>query len=169
MPVYFNRTKKILEGVRDFEGHFKIPSTVVRIGEMAFDASCNITEIEIPDSVKFLSPQCLSSLNVTSIVLPAGISEIPTLCCFGCHQLKTVTLPDTVTRIGGMAFSECFELESIHVPASVTHIEPDAFRYVPKLKLTVSPDNPVFYEKDGWIYSKDGATVFIKGNEENNF
>lgn len=50
-----------------------------------------------------------SGLNITSVVVPKGVTTISFAAFNGCTCLKSVTLPSTVTTIGGLAFVGCSE------------------------------------------------------------
>ena len=65
--------------------------------------------------------------NITSVVLCAGMTTIPSSFFSGCNNLKDVLIPDTVTSIGKNAFADCSSLESIVIPDSVTRIDEGAF------------------------------------------
>lgn len=63
--------------------------------------------------------------NVTSLVLPEGMEEIPDEAFFG-SCIESITLPSTLKKIGESAF-EGSNLKSITIPASVTEIGAYAF------------------------------------------
>lgn len=60
--------------------------------------------------------------SMETIVIPAGITEIPAGAFENYTALKKVTIPSTVTSIGAKAFAGCTALELVHIPASVTTI-----------------------------------------------
>ena len=66
--------------------------------------------------------------GLTSLTLPAGITEI-SYCAFeGCSGLTSLTLPDGITEIGNYAFKGCSGLTSLTLPAGITYIGYEAFR-----------------------------------------
>ena len=58
--------------------------------------------------------------NLTSIVLPAGLTSIGDDAFYGCTELASIDIPDNVKRIGECAFYNCKSLTSIVIPNSVT-------------------------------------------------
>ena len=55
--------------------------------------------------------------------------------------------------------------KEIYLPAETVEIEPRAFMSAEMLeRITVDPDNPVFYSVDGVLYSRDGALVAVPIN-----
>ena len=69
--------------------------------------------------------------NITSVILPEGLTTIGNNAFTGCTNLKTVLLPNTVIYIGNNAFWECSSLESIDLPPNLTYIGSHAFHYTP--------------------------------------
>lgn len=49
----------------------------------------------------------LGCTNLKSVVLPEGITEVPSCMFYKCVNLKSVTIPASVTSIGNNAFYEC--------------------------------------------------------------
>ena len=74
--------------------------------------------------------------NLQSVVLPEGMTELPSNIFQDCTSLKTVSLPSTLEKIGTSAFSES-GLTSIEIPVSVTSIASSAFSYSRLKELTI--------------------------------
>ena len=66
--------------------------------------------------------------EVTSVTLPATITEIEPSAFRECSRLEGIELPDGLAEIGDNAFRECVSLRSITIPATVTNIGYFAFR-----------------------------------------
>ena len=79
--------------------------------------------------------------NLTTVIMPAGVTEINPNAFAQCHSLSTVVLPDGMTDIGGAAFAGCSGLEDITIPESVTGIKGNAFNSCYGLKSVVIPKN----------------------------
>ena len=60
--------------------------------------------------------------GLTSLTLPAGITEIGSFAFEGCSGLTSLTLPASITKIGSEAFYECSGLTSLTLPAGITKI-----------------------------------------------
>ena len=67
------------------------------------------------------------STEVTSVIIPNGVTSIGSSAFSGCKSLESITLPDSVISIGDMAFDRCTNLASITIPDGVTNIGIMAF------------------------------------------
>ena len=65
--------------------------------------------------------------GLTSLTLPAGITEIGNRAFWYCSGLTSLTLPAGITEIGESAFSDCWGLTSLTLPAGITEIGDYAF------------------------------------------
>ena len=76
--------------------------------------------------------------GLTSVTLPAGITEIGECAFYGCSGLTSLTLPAGLTQIDDYAFSECSGLTSMYVYAEkVPKIGEDVFTGCDAKKCTV--------------------------------
>lgn len=69
-----------------------------------------------------LSEGSFRGTNISSIVLPEGITALPDGCFSSCYSLQSITIPNGVTSLGEGCFSGCSSLESITIPGSVTSL-----------------------------------------------
>ena len=65
--------------------------------------------------------------GLTSLTLPAGITEIGWRAFYGCSGLTSLDLPANLTKIGEWTFSYCRGLTSLNLPAGITEIDDHAF------------------------------------------
>ena len=65
--------------------------------------------------------------GLTSLTLPAGITEIGDEAFYDCSGLTSLNLPAGITEIGSWAFSGCSGLTSLNLPAGITEIYDYAF------------------------------------------
>lgn len=75
--------------------------------------------------IKSIGSAAFEGLNLTSVTLPEGITEIESS-AFSNNELTSITIPDTVTTIGASAFQNN-QLGSVELPSSLTHIQASAF------------------------------------------
>ncbi len=104
--------------------------------------------------------------NLTSIVIPDGVTSIGSYMFYGCSKLTSIVIPDSVTSIGGSAFSGCKKLTSIVIPDGVTSIGGSAFSGCKKLTSIVIPDS-VTSIKGGAFQNCSGLKeVYYNGTSE---
>ena len=80
------------------------------------------------------------TMNIKSVEIKEGVTNIPSRAFSYCTSLKTVKIPNGVTTIGEYAFGDCSKLESIEIPNSVTTIGSSVFEYCTSLKIVKIPD-----------------------------
>jgi len=107
-----------------------IPSSVTNVGSDAFHGCSGLTEVRISDlaswcAVSFgneASNPCgfahrlfLNGEEITSLVIPDGVTSIGSYAFWGCSRLTSVTIPSSVTRVGASAFTDCYRLEAVRI------------------------------------------------------
>lgn len=111
---------------------------VTSIGRYAFEASSDLTSINLSD----------------------GVTSIGDYAFKGCSGLTSINIPDGVTSIGNYAFQNCSGLISINIGCGVTSIGGSAFRDCSKIKeIFCESENPptcktTTFEGVPKIYSK---------------
>ena len=106
-----------------------LPSSVVSIGENAFQGCTAMTKADLSKCTKMTSipNSCFTNCKgLTSILLPSGVREIGNYAFFsiGATQLY---LPDNVVSIGDNAFLGS-KLQTLSMPSSVEKIGQEAFK-----------------------------------------
>lgn len=134
-------TKKLIAGCQNTT----IPSTVTKIGQLAFSALNNLTSINIPSSVKTIEASAFQTTGLTSVNLSnvtsigdyafnscTGLTSVTTKASIGsyafqgCTGLTSVTMTSGTT-IGNNAFDGCYSLTSVTMPNTLTSIGDFAF------------------------------------------
>lgn len=87
---------------------------------------------DLPAGVKFGGGSIISD-KIKHIIVPEGITSIPSDMFANMVNLETVTLPEGLTSIGMRAFWDCPSLKTVHVPSTLTTINEEAFNYCPEL------------------------------------
>lgn len=73
--------------------------------------SSNITSAVIPDGVTNLKQNCFyNCTNLASIVIPNSVTSFENTCFYHCNNLTNITIPSNVTTIGNYCFYGCTTL-----------------------------------------------------------
>ena len=95
-----------------------------------------ITSVTIPAGVTNIGKGAFRDCaSLRSITLPGGVNSIGSYAFSGCTELVSITIPDSVTNIGGSVFDGCVNLSSITIPNTVTSIGSWAFAGCKKLTV----------------------------------
>ena len=114
---------KIVEG-----GDYYYHTSNDVIGENAFWDCSGLTSLTLPAGITEIGDCAFMYCSgLTSLTLPAGITSIGTSAFDGCSGLTSLTLPAGITSIGSYAFSGCRGLTSLTLPAGITSIGSYAF------------------------------------------
>ena len=109
------------------------------IGSHAFSYCSGLTSLNLPAGITEIQNDAFRNCSgLTSLNLPDGITEIGNNVFYGCSGLTSLTLPDGIIWIAPDAFNGCFGLTSIYVYAEkVPLIGGNAFAGVDVKKCTV--------------------------------
>lgn len=119
-----------------------IPNSVKWIENHAFTDCTSLKNVYIPDSVTDIGASAFSNCtSLTSITIPNSINRIENHAFARCTSLTSVSIPNSVTSIGYYAFYNCTSLTSVSIPDSVTDIEYYAFCNCACLKNISMPDS----------------------------
>lgn len=124
-------------------GPVEVPATidgmpVVAIGEYAFD----------------------DCIQMSSVVLPEGLTTIARSAFDGCFNLASVNIPDSVVTIEDFAFWCCYALKTVNIPAGVTNIGFKVFSSCEALTaINVDPNNATYTSYKGVLFTKDRQTL----------
>ena len=114
-----------------------IPGTVASIEDYAFYGG-QLTSLTILDSdTALVLPQYCFAANYSlsgTIEIPSRVTEVGTMCFYGCYSISEVTLNEGLETIGGGAFDNIDQPKSITIPSTVTNIGLGAFTYWDNLK-----------------------------------
>jgi hypothetical protein len=129
-----------------------IGRNVASIGEEAFWGCTNLTAVHIRDLAAWCKiPFLFAASN------PLGYAH--RLFMDG-NEVTTLVIPAGVTSIGWYAFRDCTGLTSATIPASVTNIGPSAFSGCSFMEsFSVAAGNPAYKSESGLLLTKDGRTL----------
>ncbi len=137
LDVFISRQDKRLSGLM---GEALALLSQGRVDEGFLDCT-SLTSITLPARVTEIDDRAfLGCTSLTSITLPDNVTEIPLMAFADCTSLTSINIPDTVTKINASAFSNCTSLTSVTIPDSVTLICDEAFSGCTSLTSVTIPD-----------------------------
>jgi hypothetical protein len=106
------------------------------------------TSVTFPSSIEGMPVKAIGSWQgvfrmapqVTSVVIPYGVTTILANAFNSCHQLTSISIPPSVTTIETQAFIACSSLTSIVIPVSVMSMGLNVFNECDKLTSVAMPD-----------------------------
>ena len=130
-----------------FESCFSLRSATIAegfesTGHATFMYCKNLTELNLPNSVKTIGNRSLAGSGFVDLVIPNTIETIEMDAFLGTESLKSVVVPNSVKTIGDTAFGGCRNLETVSIANSVTEIGPCAFSSCFNLK-TITLSNEI--------------------------
>ena len=122
----------------ELRGEIKLPSTVTRIGGMAF-MNTKITKIIFPENLREIEEGIFAGSRLMgTIELPKKVGRIPRSCFRDCAGITGVVFPEGVLMIDEYAFAGCVNLNGIVCEGEEPPlVADDAFLGVPKDNFTI--------------------------------
>ena len=140
-----------------------IPDSVTKIRQSAF-ASSVLASVSIPDSVTSIGANAFLGCKLKSLTIPDSVTSIEGGLCNGCSLLTSVIIPDSVTIIGEYAFRSCRNLTSVTIGDRVKTIEKGAFGNCPKLTSLTIPDSVKSIGDMGFSYCTSLKEITFEGD-----
>ena len=101
-----------------------LPSSLITIGEEAFNDCWDIKEIKVPKNVKVIEASAFYNCSgLTKITLPEGLIYLGESAFSYCAKLKNLTIPNTVTKICNYAVPFDNKNMIITLPDKIKNIE----------------------------------------------
>lgn len=122
-----------------------------------------------------------NATELTSVILPGGITEIKDFAFEKCTKLSSVVMPGTQVKFGQGTFFLCSEIENVTFGSDWTQIDLAVFRWADKIKeisipakvsriyninslkgltrVIVDNNNSQYCSIDGIIYTKDAKVL----------
>ncbi len=161
-----------------------LPESITKIGRQAFSACTALESIYLPAEIEYMGAGVFDGCTALKAVdIPAGLTELPEASFYECSALERVslpegieviepesfykcsslsgiTLPESVTSIGDYAFQGCSSIKSIALPAETVNLGKYIFQDCVSLSdIEADEQNEMFCDKDGVLFTKDGATL----------
>jgi hypothetical protein len=108
------------------------PSSLTTIGDYAFSNCTSLTDIELPETAKYVGAALFYQSSVKTAKFGSKITEIKERMFFSC-PLESITINGNITFIGADAFHAC-ELMEFSLPATISEIGASAFSECDKLE-----------------------------------
>lgn len=143
-----------------------IPATykgkpVTEIGEGAFLSNRYITEITIPDSVKYICRYAFENCsNLKKVDLGNGVEYIGDASFSYCEQLTEINIPSSVRFIGSNAFSGCYNLANVNIAEGVKRMGRTVFTGCNALEEITIPESVTEVGMD-YSFTDGGLTISI--------
>ena len=121
------------------------------IGSHAFSYCSGLTSLNLPAGITEIQNDAFRNCSgLTSLTLPAGITKIGDRAFQGCSGLTSLNLPDGITEIGGGTLAGCSGLTSLNLPDGITEIGSDAFSGCSGLTSLTLPDGIIWIAPDAF-------------------
>lgn len=123
----------------------QLPSSLIKIGQGAFNQCNKLEKIYIPSTVTAFGKYAFSGCSsLKTVFIDEGIEEIPDGAFLDC-DIVDLSLPLTLKSIGDEAFKNSRALQQVTIPAHVETVGDEAFGYCYALRAiySISFDPPM--------------------------
>ncbi|MCR4665459.1 MAG: leucine-rich repeat protein [Paludibacteraceae bacterium] len=128
------------------------------------DYKQQITTVILPDGITKIGLAAFKNCtNLTAINIPEGVKGIESNTFNGCTSLENIVLPQSVSFIRSYAFYNCASLTNINIPDNVTVIGNHAFRKCTGLTAIAIPDKVTSINKCAF-YDCSALTTLTLGS-----
>ena len=126
------------------------------------DTNSNLVSVTIPSTVKTIGKEAFYCCNsLTELIIPEGVTTIPSLFAFETKSLRRVVFPSTITSIGERSFRNSNLSDGIIIPEGCTTIDSYAFKGS-KVTSVVIPSTLVTMGDDLFRECKSLKEVYYK-------
>jgi hypothetical protein len=125
-------------------------AAVKSIGKVFYLAKItSFDELRYFTGLTAIEEQAFFQSDITSVIIPSGVTSIGKSAFSYCGDLTSLTLPDRLSSIEAYAFFCCWCLTSIYIPRSLTSIDPSTFSACKAIStIIVDPENSVYDSRD---------------------
>lgn len=117
----------------ELDGH-----TVVALGNRAFYSLDQLTEVQLPDTLRYVGKSAFGWCSkLQTIAFADGLETIESYAFWYCQKLTKLNLPDSVTTVMEAAFGGCDALQTV----------------------TLSPEHPVLAVTEGVLFNKETGVL----------
>ncbi|MBQ2362617.1 MAG: leucine-rich repeat protein [Bacteroidaceae bacterium] len=99
-------------------------SNPLSIAKRLYLDGTEVTELVIPEGITEIPSGLFNGItSITSIIIPSSVTSIAANAFNSCTNLSEVTIPETVKSIGDGAFSGCTNLATVNFPETLASID----------------------------------------------
>ncbi len=120
-----------------------------------------VSDLVIPEDVSFVPAYAFSCTNITSVTIPASVTQMEMYAFYGCKNLKVITTAYMQDDLLGDVFSSCGKISTVIIADGVTSIGDSAFNYSTKLTSVIIPDSVVSIGEDAFAGCSALASIDI--------
>ena len=165
-----NKTAEVVRSP-DASGAITIPTEVqhcgdtfkvVGIGTNAFGGNSKITDVTLPDTIRYFGDCALTHVSSKKVItLPNSLESIGNRAFWSKDLTFTsFVLPSSLKNIKAWAFAEAKALnKEARIPASVCSIEIGTFQECNIERIEVGGGNTYYKSVDGVLFTKNGETL----------
>ena len=104
-----------------------LPASTKSLGNYCFYNCLNMTSISVPAAVTNIGYLCFSGSGLANIPPLNGLTSLPKGTFMNCQRLTDVIIPDNIKQIEADVFAGCASIQNISVSGSVTNIMANSF------------------------------------------
>ena len=136
---------RIVNGGGDYYYDYNCCTSNDVIGKCAFYGCSELTSLTLPAGITEIRYHAFYGCSgLTSLILPAGITYIAEGAFYGCSGLTSLTIPIGVSIINEYAFYDCSSLTRLDLPSSIREIYHSAFMNCRNLTSLTIPSNVTY-------------------------
>ena len=140
----------------------RLPNTLKKIGESAFEQCSLLERIEIPEGVELIDEWCFfKCINLQKVTLPSTLKEIGKHAFEQCYKLNNINIPEGVKELKEYTFYNCENLKDIYLPSTLRKIDNCAFYKCPSLKKVFIPEGVEEIEEGTFSSASNIESLFL--------
>lgn len=127
---------------------------ITSIGEYAFEACVNLTEVSLPDTLTSIGKDAFHAAGLTSVIIPDSVTYLGVDVFSSCKNLSSATLSNNLTHLPSGTFGSSnfigsyTSLTSLQIPANVTSFSPHLLNRIDWIDLEDTPLSELIFEGD---------------------
>ncbi|MBQ8573196.1 MAG: leucine-rich repeat protein [Ruminococcus sp.] len=146
---------------------YEISENTVTIAGEAFDGSCNLEDIVLPEGLKVIGDYAFYGCEgLTEVLLPDNVSDIGVGAFSMCQSLESITLPKDLVTLSSEVFMDCFSLKSVIIPEGVSIIDEYTFASCENLESVTFLGVVEAIDRFAFLYAESLKDVYYAGTQE---